>query len=538
MIQALQKFSQSRPAKIFLAIVALSFLTFFGGSSWFRPHDPYAVVAEVGNLSVGRQEFAEKVQRQAQQIQAETGQTLTREDLLKEGLPQMVLGQIVQEILLNLETKHLGLAVSDEAVRGRIHAVKTFHNPEGIFDRALFQQILRANGLSEDSFIAEVRQELIREQLIGAIVVGAFVPEDLATRLFDAQYQHRQASLLMISPQKMPVLERPSDNVLEGFYKEHAKEFKTPELRTMIVLVIDPSLIAKEIPVTEEEIQATYEAKPEAFGGGDGKQPLAKVKKQVIEDVRREKAAEEVYKMTQALEDKIAGGATFEELASGIKGAQIIKLEKVDQKGQDAMGVLSPNLPKNEELTQDILTTAFGLDETTESPFTQTKGGIYYTLRVDKTSPAALHPFAKIKERVAKIWMEMEQLKAAYAKAEGYVNAFNNGDRKVSLMTLLPNLSLSEPSESVSREVKSLVFSLRPERAGMVQTPEGFAVVVLNKILPPEEKVKEEKMDSFKEILLKHYQNDLLMAYLNALHVRYPVKFNSKAIQALFAAGS
>ena len=40
MIQSFQKFSQSRPAKIFLAIVALSFVAFFGEGIGFNPVTP------------------------------------------------------------------------------------------------------------------------------------------------------------------------------------------------------------------------------------------------------------------------------------------------------------------------------------------------------------------------------------------------------------------------------------------------------------------------------------------------------------------
>src|SRR3990167_8801002 len=102
MIQAFQKFSQSRIAKVFLAVVALSFMAFFGGGSWFRPHDPNAVVAEIGGLSISRYEFGERVQQESQSLMAHSGQSMTQEELLREGVPQRVLSQLTQEILLNL----------------------------------------------------------------------------------------------------------------------------------------------------------------------------------------------------------------------------------------------------------------------------------------------------------------------------------------------------------------------------------------------------------------------------------------------------
>ncbi|OJW51485.1 MAG: hypothetical protein BGO67_07015 [Alphaproteobacteria bacterium 41-28] len=528
MIQAFQKFSQSRVAKVFLAIVALSFVAFFGGSSWFRGHSPNAVVAEVGGLSISRYELAEKVQHQAQRIMAESGESLTREDIMKSGLPQIILNQLIQEILLNLETEHLGLTVSDETLRHQIQSMEAFQNEEGVFDRARFAHVLRENGLTEDSFIAQVRLDLTREQLINAIMAGAYLPDDIVDRLFDAQYQHRQAAMLMVTPQEMPVPGTPSNDVLEAFYKEHQKKFVTPELRTITALMINPASFAKEIPVSQEEIKAIYEAKPEYK-----KQNIGSVTPLIIAEVQKEKAMEKIFQITQELDDKIAGGATLEELVPTVKGAELVKLEGVDAKGLDRMETPSQKLPKNKEFAQELLQAAFSLEEGSDSPFSQAKDGTYYMVRVDKVSPAAFQPFADIKDRVLKAWTEYEQLKAAHAKAEKYVKAFNQGDRKVSLMSLLPNLSLSEPSSKVSNEVKELVFSLRSDRAGMTLTPKGFAVVILNKIIPPTPEVKEEKMSSFKKKLLEHYQNDLVQGYINALRIRYPVHVNREALKAL-----
>jgi len=528
MIQSLQRFSQSRVAKVFLAIVALSFVAFFGGGNFFTPHDPHAVIAEVGNLAIGRVEYSEKVRELAQRISAESGEPITKEDLFNSGVPQTVLNQLIHNILLNLEAEHLGLTVSDEAILTQIQTIKGFQNEKGVFDRNRFTQILRSMGMSEDAFISEIRQEMIRDELSNAIMVGAFLPDEMINRLFNAQHENRQASMLMIPIKEIASPPAPSQEVLEAFYKDHEKEFETPELRTISALVIDPALITNEIPVTNEEMKETYEAKSEAFG----KKPFEEVKDLVKADVQKEKANEEIYKITQDLDDKIAAGSTFEELSPQTKGAVLVKLDGVDASGHDRLGNPTTALPKNEELAGEILQTAFGLEEASDSPFSQAKNGAYYTVRVDKVTPKAIQSFAEIKDHVLNTWSEIEKKNTALAKAEQYVESFNKGDRKAALMTLLPSLSLAEPSKEVSHYILNLVFSLRPGKAGIAQVPEGYAVVVMNTIIPPKPGVKEEKMAAFKENLLRQYKNDLLTAYVNALKVRYPVKINGAAIAA------
>lgn len=531
MIQAFQKFSQSRVAKVFLAVVALSFMVFFGGGNWFRPRDPHAVVAEVGDLAIGRHAFAERVQQQIQRLMAESGGTITREEILASGIPQMVLGQMIQEILMNLESKNLGLTVSDEAIRAQIQSIEAFQDERGQFDRNRFTQILRSLNMSEDAFIEEVRGELIREQLADAVVVGTTVPDIVAERLFEAQYQTRLASMLAISPKEMATPASPSSESLEAFYNDHQKGFQTPELRTFTALIIDPELVAKGIQITEEEIQSLYEAKKDSF---DNK-PLQEVRSLVVAELQKEKANEAAFHLTQDLDDKIAGGATVEEIAPTVEGGKLITFESITRTGLDATNTPSTQLSQNEALAQEMLQSAFELEEASDIPFTQAKNGEYYMVRVDKIQPSFLPAFADITDRVLKTWISQEQLKAAKAKAEEYVTAFSRGSHQTAQLTSLPKLSLSEPAPKIANEIKNLVFSLRPNKAGLAQTKEGIVVVVLNQIIPPSTKTKEKEMNSFKEKLLTQYKNDVFMGYSNALRIRYSVRMNPEAIKALFA---
>jgi peptidyl-prolyl cis-trans isomerase D len=350
-------------------------------------------------------------------------------------------------------------------------------------------------------------------------------------RLFEAQYQFRQASMLLISPAAMPVPPMPSDAVLEAFYNDNQKEFKTPELRTLTVFLIDPTQLVANIQVTEDDIQALYEAKRKSF---DNKS-LTEAKPAIIAELRKDKANEAAFKLTQELDDKIAGGATLEELAPTVPGGKLLKLENISRSALEKEDNPSPQLPKDQELAQEILQAGFALDEASDTPFTQTKAGDYYMVRVDKISPPSLPAFAGIKDRVLNLWIKYEQHKEAQSKAEGYVQTFNKGDRKAaSMMTPLPQLSLSEASPEVADEVKNIVFSLRLQGTGLAQTKEGFAVVTLNQITSPTAQVKEKNLEGFKEKLLEQYKNDLFLGYVNALRVRYPVKVNPAAIKALF----
>lgn len=531
MIQTFQKFSQSRIAKVFLAIVALSFMVFFGGNSWFNSRNSHSVVAEVGPLPIGAQQLVEKVHQQIQLILAQSTKQMTREDLIQAGLPYMVLRELIQETLLTLEAEKLGLTVSDEDLKKQIHTLPAFQNSEGKFNRALFTQLLRTNGLSEDAFISALKADLIREQLVRAITIGVTVPPELVDRLFDAQYQYRHASLLVLSPSQMPSPPQPSLGVLEDFYKAHKKDFTLPERRTFTFVTLDPTMFSKDIAVTEEEIQSTYASK----GGAFDNKPLSQVRPLILADIQKEKALDKAYQLTQDLEDKIAGGATLEEVVTQTPGLTLVTVDQIDGQGRPYQEGSKASLPQDEAFRKDLLQTAFSLEEGGDSPFSQTHNGLYYTVRVDKILVPTLPSFSDMKEKVHQVWATLEQLKAAKEKAKSYVEAINKGETVAARFTPLPALSLSEVSPSVSNEVKDLVCSLSLHHAGMTFTPEGIAVVVLNSITPPTAQVREDKIQAFRDAVSQAYKEDVLIAYLNALRVRYPIKINQTTLQALFA---
>ena len=217
MIQAFQKFSQSFVAKAFLVVVALSFAAFFGGSNYFGSRHAQSV-AEVGDMIISMRDFRHALEQEVRAIQARTEQTISAEDLVQMGLANSVLNTLISNALLDQEANSLGLAASNMEILDTIHGIKAFQNESGQFDRTLFDRILYSNRMNEDSFVDEVKSELIRKQLMGAVIAGAFAPKALSDLMLNAQLQIRQGAIVTIEPKNMPLPANPGDSVLEAFY--------------------------------------------------------------------------------------------------------------------------------------------------------------------------------------------------------------------------------------------------------------------------------------------------------------------------------
>lgn len=530
MIQAFQKFSQSFVAKAFLVVVALSFAAFFGGSNYFGSRHAQSV-AEVGDMTISMRDFRHALEQEVRAIQARTEQTISAEDLVQMGLANSVLNTLISNALLDQEANSLGLAASNMEILDTIHSIKAFQNESGQFDRTLFDRILYSNRMNEDSFVDEVKSELIRKQLMGAVVAGAFAPKVLSDLILDAQFQIRQGAIVTIEPKNMPLPANPGDSVLEAFYTEHKDAFMQPELRSFTTVLLQPETILGDVSITDEDIQKEYDATKEDFGN----KPLADVKDKVRKNLTKQLAADRLYELSQTLEDEIAGGMSLEELAKTYK-LKLVTAEALTQAGTDAEGNTAPKFVPNEDMQAQIISEGFSTDEGVESTFTETTDGSYFVVRADKVNPAQPLAFADVKNRVYKEWANVQQVQEAYKSAGRIVQGINLDRTIPGTLSLLPNVSLANPSKDIPGEVLEVLYRLVPGKAGIAPTDKGFIVVMLKNIIPASPQLLNSQKEKVEKETLQLLQSDVLQSYLNALRIRYPLKVNWEAVQAAVGA--
>src|SRR3546814_18419103 len=77
-----------------------------------------------------------------------------------------------------------------------IHREQAFHNEAGQFDRLRFEQLLSANGLTEDAFVAILRSDVARQQMLDSVTKGSTTPDPLANALYRWREERRNAEIL------------------------------------------------------------------------------------------------------------------------------------------------------------------------------------------------------------------------------------------------------------------------------------------------------------------------------------------------------
>lgn len=176
---------------------------------------------------------------------------------------------------------------------------------------------------------------------------------------------------------------------------------------------------------------------------------LAEAHEEIRKAMADNKAKDEVFELTNQIEDTLGAGATLEEAAKKLK-LQFHKVT-ITSNGTDADGKAVDGLPGGEFLQQ-----VFTADTGTDPELLQTPEGVYYEFRIDKVTKSAKKPLESIKEIVLGDWRKEEMSKKLQSMADNVLKRAKGGENFASVSSSL-GLSLVT-SDPIPRYGKTTIF--------------------------------------------------------------------------------
>lgn len=150
---------------------------------------------------------------------------------------------------------------------------------------------------------------------------------------------------------------------------------------------------------------------------------FADVRTQLEEELRGQRASDEIYQLSNTLQDDLAGGATLEEAARSV-GAKLKVYGPMDREGKSPDGT-KVKIPQN---YSELLGTAFTLTEGSASNLMESEDGSYYALRVDSIIPERTRALDEIRGTVIEKWKERQREKLLYQLASGIAESLQKSD--------------------------------------------------------------------------------------------------------------
>jgi peptidyl-prolyl cis-trans isomerase D len=259
-------------------------------------------------------------------------------------------------------------------------------------------------------------------------------------------------------------------------------------------------------------------------------------------------ANDQIYELKNKVEDALAGGATLAEIAK----EHHFKVQAIDSVSKSGKNIESkdvlPEVGKAELLDQ-----IFSLAEKSDSPVIDTKGGISYVVHVDKVQPAHVPPFKDIKAKVLKAWTQNKHLELGGLVAQQLAkDARSVSDlsrlaisRKLPIKMLDPlSRADSERDEKIHKQftprMVSQMFELTSGKAIFGVMPDresGIQVVMLQKVLPFNQKPLQEKWEHMEKKLSELVHQDASALYVKSLREKATVSVNEGIYSALVNRG-
>ncbi len=223
------------------------------------------VIAAVGAQKITAEDYARALQAEQARLQRQTGQGITLEQLMLFGFDQIVLERLITQAAFDEAARNLDVSVGDERLAREIRQDPNFQGIGG-FDREGYAFALRQAGFTERAYEDQVRREIVRGLLQGAILGGIETDSTAIDTLLAWQFETRDVQFALLGSDVLPSLpEPPTQEQLDLFYTEMREMFMVPEGRDLTVAWISPDSLMEEIFVAEDDLRALYEDRRDEF---------------------------------------------------------------------------------------------------------------------------------------------------------------------------------------------------------------------------------------------------------------------------------
>ncbi|NOZ32398.1 MAG: hypothetical protein GXP01_04845 [Alphaproteobacteria bacterium] len=257
MLDSLRAFATTWVAKVFLGLLIIG-LAGFGISNVFL-NPGTATIARVGAQEISALDFRRDFQDQLAVIASRTGQSLTTEQAIAQGVPGGVLAGLAAEATLNELADRYGVGIADSRIAQSIQDDPSFVSSLGNFDRGLFRQVVVSSGFTEEDFLQDRANTLRRQQVAQALFGGLKAPKAVGRLTRRYQEDTRIIDFFTVDNTSISEIGTPNDSTLATYLDENAFSYMTVENRTARIMVLTPEIVARTLSATDEQVAAEYE---------------------------------------------------------------------------------------------------------------------------------------------------------------------------------------------------------------------------------------------------------------------------------------
>lgn len=217
-------------------------------------------IGSVGDTDITTDDYAVALQSQINALSQQFGKQLSLQEAQAFGIDQQVLQTVITRSALDNETAQVGISVGDAVVATELMGMDSFKGASGTFDREAYRFTLDRNNLTETEFETNLRRDISRELLQGAVGGGFAAPQALTDTIYSWAGERRGFSMLRLAEGDLTVpVAEPTEAELQAHYDAHLDRFTKPEAKRITYASLLPEAIAKDQPVDDAMLRDLYQ---------------------------------------------------------------------------------------------------------------------------------------------------------------------------------------------------------------------------------------------------------------------------------------
>jgi peptidyl-prolyl cis-trans isomerase D len=185
MLSSLRKFSETLTAKIFIALIALSFV--FWGINDFYKSSYNNAIAEINGDEISFNEFTKEYSKIIRNNNIQS-QKLA----IEKNIHIIAISNIISEKLLKIHTKNLGILIDDTVIAIEIKNNNEFKDKE-IFSRTKYEKFLLERNINskilEEEIDRNLKRKIITNSLNGYIPNSKKISETVLSTKINMLYE-------------------------------------------------------------------------------------------------------------------------------------------------------------------------------------------------------------------------------------------------------------------------------------------------------------------------------------------------------------
>jgi peptidyl-prolyl cis-trans isomerase D len=249
--------------QIFLAMITLPF-AFWGVDSYVRNAGAGGDLASVGDSKITPQQFQQSWRDQQDRMRQSLGANFKPEVMNTPEARLAVLNSLVDQRLLLIEASKGRLGAGDDLLRDVISKIPSLQE-NGQFSMARYEAALRGQGTTQQQFEAQLRQDLILQQLVGAVGDSGIVSNTTTEAMLRIQSEERQVAELRIAPEQFASKVKIDPASVQKYYDDNKKQFELPEQAKAEYVVLSLDALLAQISVSDTELEAWYESHQDRY---------------------------------------------------------------------------------------------------------------------------------------------------------------------------------------------------------------------------------------------------------------------------------